>query len=144
MARLQRLGLLHKVAAGYYVVVPQERVGTDWRPTVEAAAAAGIATAAMGAGRAVLMGVSATRMHNVIPRASPLRSLRCPRTVATSRSAIETGAMAGATCRADPTDRDGTPGVDRRPSRLGSGRRRGLVLSGSSVPKLWALLGSNQ
>jgi predicted transcriptional regulator of viral defense system len=68
MARLGRLGLLHRVATGYYVVVPQERVGTGWRPTIEAAAA-GVATAAVGAGRAVLMGVSAARLHNAIPRA---------------------------------------------------------------------------
>ncbi len=68
MVRLQRLGLLHKVAVGYYVVVPPDRVGTDWRPTIEAAAA-GIAAAAVGAGRAVLMGVSAARLHNVIHRA---------------------------------------------------------------------------
>jgi len=68
MARLERLGLLHRVAVGYYVVVPQERIGTDWRPTIEAAAA-GVATAACGAGRAVLMGVSAARLHHVVPRA---------------------------------------------------------------------------
>jgi predicted transcriptional regulator of viral defense system len=68
MARLQRLGLLHKVAIGYYAVVPPDRIGTDWRPTIEAAAA-GIAAAAAGAGRAVLMGVSAARLHNVIHRA---------------------------------------------------------------------------
>lgn len=68
MVRLERLGLLHKVSVGYYVVVPQERIGTDWRPTIEAAAA-GVATAALGAGRAVLMGISAGRLHNVVPRA---------------------------------------------------------------------------
>ena len=68
MARLERNGLLHKVAVGYYVVVPQDRVGTDWRPTIEAAAA-GIATAAVGPGHAVLMGLSAARIHNAIPRA---------------------------------------------------------------------------
>ena len=68
MARLEHKGLLHKVAMGYYVVVPQDRVGTDWRPTIEAAAA-GIATAAVGAGRAVLMGLSAARLHHAIPRA---------------------------------------------------------------------------
>ncbi|MHB8342041.1 MAG: hypothetical protein ACYDB7_12845 [Mycobacteriales bacterium] len=27
LARLERLGLLHKVAVGYYVVVPQDRIG---------------------------------------------------------------------------------------------------------------------
>ena len=68
MARLERLGLLHKVATGYYVAVPQDRIGTDWRPTIEAAAA-GIGAAAVGAGRSVLMGITAARMHNAVPRA---------------------------------------------------------------------------
>jgi predicted transcriptional regulator of viral defense system len=68
MARLERRGLLHKVAVGYYVVVSQEHVGTDWRPTIEAAAA-GVATAAVQPGPAVLMGVSAAHMHNAISRA---------------------------------------------------------------------------
>jgi len=77
MARLQRLGLLHKVAVGYYVVVPQERIGTDWRPTIEATAA-GVATAAVGAGRAVLMGVSAARLHNVVPRALGIAIIAVP------------------------------------------------------------------
>jgi predicted transcriptional regulator of viral defense system len=77
MARLERLGLLHRVAVGYYVVVPQERIGTDWRPSIEATAA-GIATAAVGAGRAVLMGVSAARMHNVIPRALGIAIVAVP------------------------------------------------------------------
>jgi predicted transcriptional regulator of viral defense system len=76
-ARLERLGLLHKVAVGYYAVVPQDRVGTDWRPTIEAAAA-GIATAAVGAGRAILMGISAARMHNVVPRALGIAIVAVP------------------------------------------------------------------
>src|SRR5450756_1762068 len=75
--RLERLGLLHKVAVGYYVVVPQERIGTDWRPTIEATAA-GVATAALGAGRAVLMGVSAARVHNVLPRALGIAIVAVP------------------------------------------------------------------
>jgi hypothetical protein len=29
MARLERLGLLHKVATGYYIAVPQDRIGTN-------------------------------------------------------------------------------------------------------------------
>jgi predicted transcriptional regulator of viral defense system len=66
--RLERRGALHRLAHGYYVVVPQEHVGTDWMPAVEAAAA-GIATADFGAGAAILMGVSAARMHGAIPRA---------------------------------------------------------------------------
>lgn len=77
MVRLERLGLLHKVAVGYYVVVPQERIGTDWRPTIEATAA-GVATAALGAGRPVLMGVSAARLHNVVPRALGMAIVAVP------------------------------------------------------------------
>ncbi len=77
MARLERLGLLHRAAVGYYVVVPQERIGTDWRPSIEATAA-GVATAAVGAGRAVLMGVSAARLHNVIPRALGIAIVAVP------------------------------------------------------------------
>jgi predicted transcriptional regulator of viral defense system len=77
MVRLERLGLLHKVAVGYYVVVPQDRIGTDWRPTIEATAA-GVATAALGAGRAVLMGVSAARLHNVVPRALGMAIVAVP------------------------------------------------------------------
>lgn len=66
--RLERRGALHRLAHGYYVVVPQEHVGTDWRPALETAAA-GIATADFGPGAAILMGVSAARMHGAIPRA---------------------------------------------------------------------------
>jgi hypothetical protein len=77
MARLARLGLLHKVAVGYYVVVPQDRVGADWRPTIEAAAA-GVAVAAVGVGRAVLMGLTAARMHGVVPRALGMAIVAVP------------------------------------------------------------------
>ncbi len=77
MTRLERLGLLHKVAIGYYVVVPQDRIDTDWRPTIEATAG-GIATAAAGAGRAVLMGITAARMHNVVPRALGIAIVAVP------------------------------------------------------------------
>lgn len=66
--RLERRGALHRLAHGYYVVVPQEHVGTDWMPALETAAA-GIATADFGPSAAILMGVSAGRMHGAIPRA---------------------------------------------------------------------------
>ncbi len=46
-------------------------------PTIEAAAA-GIATAAIGAGRTVLMGISAASMHNVIPRALGIAIVAVP------------------------------------------------------------------
>src|SRR6059058_1687806 len=66
--RLERRGALHRLAHGYYVVVPQEHAGTDWMPALEAAAA-GIATADFGPGNAILMGISAARIHGAIPRA---------------------------------------------------------------------------
>nr|WP_037219958.1 type IV toxin-antitoxin system AbiEi family antitoxin [Rhodococcus sp. JG-3] len=68
LARLMDLGLLHRVATGFYVAVPDDRVGTEWMPGFEAAAA-GIAVAAYGPDDAVVMGVSAARLHGAIPRA---------------------------------------------------------------------------
>lgn len=59
---------MHRLAYGYYVVVPQENLGEAWMPALEAAAA-GIATAHFGADNVVLMGVTAARMHGAIPRA---------------------------------------------------------------------------
>ena len=68
LARLEHLGALHRLAYGYYVVVPQEHVGSGWMPTLEAATA-GIAAAIFGARNAPLMSVSAARVHGAIPRA---------------------------------------------------------------------------
>ena len=62
------LGLLHRVATGFYVAVPDDQVGGGWMPGLEAASA-GIAVAAYGLDDAVVMGVSAARLHGVIPRA---------------------------------------------------------------------------
>lgn len=66
IARLVRNGDLHRLADGYYTVVPRDRVGGGWLPELEAAAA-GIATAQFGEGAAVLMGVSAC--HDSLPAA---------------------------------------------------------------------------
>jgi predicted transcriptional regulator of viral defense system len=68
LARLTDLGLLHRVATGFYVAVPDDQVGTEWMPGLEAAAA-GIAVSAYGPDDAVVMGVSAARLHGAIPRA---------------------------------------------------------------------------
>ena len=68
LARLKDSGLLHRVATGFYVAVPDDRVGAEWMPGLEAAAA-GIAVAAYSADDAVVMGVSAARLHGAIPRA---------------------------------------------------------------------------
>lgn len=68
LARLAEHGLLHRLAGGYYVVVPQDMVGRRWIPGLEAAAA-GIGAAIYGADDIVVMGVSAARLHGAIPRA---------------------------------------------------------------------------
>jgi len=68
LARLTRNGDLHRTANGYYVVVPRARKGTFWLPSLEAVAA-GIGAADFGIENAILMGVSAARMHGAIPRA---------------------------------------------------------------------------
>jgi predicted transcriptional regulator of viral defense system len=68
LARLAERGLLLRVANGYYIVVPQDMIGREWVPSLEAAAA-GIASAMYGATHAILMGISAARLLGAIPRA---------------------------------------------------------------------------
>ena len=91
LARLVERGLLHRVADGYYVVVPQEMVGREWRPSLEAAAA-GIAATIYGVDNAVLMGISAARVLGAIPRALATAVVAVPkqhRPIAlTDRSAV--------------------------------------------------------
>lgn len=91
LARLAERGLLHRVADGYYVVVPQEMVGHPWLPSLEAAAA-GIASAIYGADDAVLMGISAARILGAVPRALATAVVAVPkqhRPIAlTDRSAV--------------------------------------------------------
>jgi predicted transcriptional regulator of viral defense system len=78
LARLTRRGLLHRLADGYYTVVPQDRVGADWMPTLEAAAAA-IAAAEFGASGFALMGLTAARIHHAVPRAIAFAVVAAPR-----------------------------------------------------------------
>lgn len=78
LARLERAGLVHRVAHGYFVVVPAERVGAGWTPTLEGAAA-GIAAADFGARGFALMGVSAARIHHALPRAVGAAVVAAPR-----------------------------------------------------------------
>lgn len=75
---LERRGVPHRLSHGYYVVVPQEHVGTNWMPALETAAA-GIATADFGTGAVVLMAVSAARRHGAIPRAIGTAVVAVPR-----------------------------------------------------------------
>lgn len=78
LARLESRGLLHRLAEGFYAVVPQDRVGVNWMPTLEGAAA-GIAAAEFGAGRYALMGMTAARVHRVVPRAIAFATVAAPR-----------------------------------------------------------------
>ncbi|WP_194817261.1 type IV toxin-antitoxin system AbiEi family antitoxin [Nocardia sp. XZ_19_385] len=68
VARLVDRGVLHRVAHGYYIVVPPDYVGRTWLPQLEAAAA-GIASSIYGPDHAIVMGISAARVLGAIPRA---------------------------------------------------------------------------
>lgn len=61
-------GVLHRVAIGYYIVVPQDMVRRRWLPELEVAAA-GIAAAIYWPENAILMGSSAVPAPGAIPRA---------------------------------------------------------------------------
>jgi predicted transcriptional regulator of viral defense system len=65
--RLEAAGALHRVATGYYAVVPQAVRGRGWLPSLEGVAY-GIAAADYGAADVVLMGISAARLHGTVPR----------------------------------------------------------------------------
>jgi predicted transcriptional regulator of viral defense system len=78
LVRLSERGLLHKVADGYYVVIPQDMVGRNWTPDLEATAA-GIASAIYGPEHVVVMGPSAARLHGAIPRAVATATIAVPR-----------------------------------------------------------------
>ncbi|WP_207630908.1 MULTISPECIES: type IV toxin-antitoxin system AbiEi family antitoxin [unclassified Actinopolyspora] len=67
-ARLSRAGALHRLATGYYAVVPDDQLDRGWIPELEAAAL-GIAAADEGVDSVALMGLSAARIHGAIPRA---------------------------------------------------------------------------
>jgi predicted transcriptional regulator of viral defense system len=77
LARLARRGVLQRLHAGVYAVVPPARVAESWRPTVEAAAGA-LAVAAVGHDQAVLMGISAARLHGAVPRAIAVATVAVP------------------------------------------------------------------
>jgi predicted transcriptional regulator of viral defense system len=67
-ARLTKSGVLHRLATGYYAVVPDDRVGLTWLPDLESSAL-GIAAADEGVASVALMGISAARVHGAVPRA---------------------------------------------------------------------------
>lgn len=78
LARLVAAGVLHRLAGGFYVVVPQEFTGVPWRPGLEAAAG-GIAAVLFGSDNAVVMGLSAARLHGAVPRAVASGLVAVPR-----------------------------------------------------------------
>lgn len=78
IARLHKHGLLHRLADGYYVVIPQDMLGRKWIPDLQAAAA-GIATTIYGHDDVVVMGLSAARLHGAIPRALATAIVAVPR-----------------------------------------------------------------
>jgi len=84
LARLTESGLLHRLAPGFYAIVPQDRVGGRWLPSLEGAAA-GIAAAEFGVGRYALMAMTAARLHHAVPRAVAVASVAAPRRRASLR-----------------------------------------------------------
>ncbi len=77
LARLAAGGALHRVANGYYVVIPQEQFGQSWLPSLEPVAA-GIGSTIYGPEATVLMGVSAARVWGAIPRALAIAVVAIP------------------------------------------------------------------
>lgn len=70
---------MQRLAAGYYAVVPQERLGDlRWRPELDAAAL-GLAQTDYGIDAVALMGVSAARYHGAIPRAQAVAIVAIPK-----------------------------------------------------------------
>src|SRR3954451_23314264 len=76
--RLEGAGALHRVATGYYAVVPAAARGREWLPSLEAVAY-GIPAADYGPDAAVLMGISAARMLGAIPRGLAVAVVAVPR-----------------------------------------------------------------
>lgn len=79
LSRLARRGALRALATGYYMVVPQRRVGDRrWRPDLSSAAL-GVAVADYGVDQVALMATSAARHHGALPRAVAVAVVAIPR-----------------------------------------------------------------
>ena len=79
LARLADVGALVRLATGYFVLVPQERLGDlEWRPELEAATL-GLAQADYGVDQVALMGISAARYHGAAPRAVGVAVVAVPK-----------------------------------------------------------------
>jgi hypothetical protein len=79
LRRLVANGVITRVATGYYVLNPQNRLGDHhWRPAIEAVAL-GIGQADYRRDAVALMGVTAARHHGAIPRALATAVVAVPR-----------------------------------------------------------------
>lgn len=67
LKRLTDAGLLRRLHGGIFAIVPAEHIGRPWTPPLEAAAV-GLEAARSGLEGAVLMGMSAARLHGAVPR----------------------------------------------------------------------------
>ncbi|HEY3670080.1 MAG TPA: type IV toxin-antitoxin system AbiEi family antitoxin [Acidimicrobiia bacterium] len=76
-ARLARAGVLQHLVHGYYVVVPEERRDGYWQPELEAVAL-GVAVADYGREATALMGPTAARVLDAIPRALATATVAVP------------------------------------------------------------------
>jgi predicted transcriptional regulator of viral defense system len=85
LTRLERRGVVRRVAHGYYAVVPEAERGDVWQAPIEAIAL-GIAVADYGVTEAALMGITAARLLGVVPRALRTAVVAVPR----QRPALET------------------------------------------------------
>lgn len=83
--RLEKEGVLLKVAHGYYAHIPEAFRGSRWRPEIEALAL-GIGQADYGINGVALMHLSAARLQGAIPRAIAIAVLAVPK----QRPALET------------------------------------------------------
>lgn len=77
VARWVEQGRVLRLAPGYLVAVPDDR-DASWRPGLETAAA-GVAAAIYGIRDVALMGLSAARVHQAIPRALGVAVVAVPR-----------------------------------------------------------------
>ena len=77
--KLAGVGVVVSPTYGVYVVVPPQRTGDRaWKPTLEGFALA-LAQRLVGAQDAVLMGVSAARLHGALPRAVGTAVIAAPK-----------------------------------------------------------------
>ena len=76
--RLEKTGVLLKLAHGYYLHVPEAMRGKVWRPEMEALALA-LGQADYGKNEVALMHISAARIHGALPRALALAVLAVPK-----------------------------------------------------------------